>query len=394
MQKKQCRACGCQNLFQVLDLGRMPLAGDFRRLGEKNDLYELDIDACEACGVLQIRRTVDHSVIFNSQYAYVSSTIPSLVRHFEDYAATVALTPGKMGSKKLLEVGCNDGIFLLPLNRAGYHTVGIDASENVVQMARSKGLDVKLGVFGRKTTDEILNQYGLFDVITCSNVFAHNPDIKQFTESVERLLSPAGEFWVEVHSAHALFSGLQWDCFYHEHCFYWTIHALLTFLEKYNLHLKSYQTTAMHGGALRAVFSRKIKKACTISERRLSLQDWTLFKENSLRSRELIRSAVNELPIHYAYGAAGRAVTLINWSGIADRLEFVVDGSPYRYGRVIPNTKIPIISEKEFFEGKDHHGWCFVTAHNYLDSIREKMSKNFPREMIHFVTPLPDVRIQ
>ncbi len=392
--KTVCRACGSSSLFEVLDLGKMPLAGDFRPMGETNELYPLAIDGCETCGVLQVRETVPSSLLFHPRYCYGSSTVPGLVRHFEHYAVEAASANfDNKNPQLLLEVGCNDGVFLQPLKKAGYRVVGIDASENVAKMAQSRGLDVHVGFFNQESAKALRSQYGLFDVVTCSNVFAHNPQVKEFIEAVNLLLKPTGEFWVEVHSAHGLYEGLQWDCFYHEHCFYWTIHALVYFMEKTGYLLKNYQLTPMHGGALRAVFSRG-GTLTPVREKKISTKQWVDFGKRCKKSKSQIQSRLADLPLRYAYGAAGRAVVLINWTGIAERLQFVVDGSPLRYGKAIPNTRVPIISEDEFFRKSDLNEWCFVTAHNYLSDIRQKVERNFKNRSFRFVTPLPDVEIE
>lgn len=389
----ECRNCRSRDLYEVLDLGEMPLAGDFRLPGEKNRLYPLAIDSCGQCGVLQVRELVAHSVIFHPGYSYASSTVPGLVKHFEEYARKVAL-PSGAAPKRLLEVGCNDGVFLEPLRRAGYSVVGIDASENVVGMARARGLDVHVGTFGKATATALEASHGRFDVVTCSNVFAHNPMVNEFVEGVKQVLAPSGEFWVEVHSVHSLHAGLQWDCFYHEHCFYWSIHALQLCLGEAGLRLRRWGTTPMHGGALRAVFSF-VGEVSAPSIPEFTRADWEEFRRDCLRSRILVRDSVNSLPIRYAYGAAGRAVTLLNWTGIAPKLDFMIDGSPLRYGKLVPNTELPVISETSFFAGeRETNDWCFVTAHNYLDGIREKVVAAFPGRPMKFVTPLPHVTIR
>lgn len=390
----RCRACGGGALYEVLDLGNMPLAGDFRAAGESNRLYPLAIDGCESCGVLQIRETVDQAILFNPKYCYSSSTVRGLVRHFENYAREVALAPGTIKPKHLLDIGCNDGIFLEPLSRVGYEVVGIDASENVALMARNKGFDVHVGFFNLETARRLNRQYGYFDIITCSNVFAHNFLLDEFIQAVDFLLDPKdGQFWVEVHSAYRLYEGLQWDCFYHEHCFYWTIQALQACLKKYGYNVKHYQTTNMHGGAIRAVFA-KSNNSLEVMDKQLTPYDWRRFAKQCLRSRKLIQETLEKLPICYAYGAAGRAVTLINWAGIEKKIDFVVDGSPLRFNKLIPNTNIPIISEDIFFKRPELNDWCFITAHNYFDEIRAKVQDGFPNKEIKFVTPLPYVAIR
>jgi SAM-dependent methyltransferase len=388
-----CRVCGSENLNEVLDMGVMPLAGDFLSAGVSNELFPLAIDGCESCGVLQVREIVDQSLLFGPAYCYASSTIPDLVKHFRSYAQSASRKFGEGRKKRLLEIGCNDGVFLKPLAEFGFDVVGIDASENVANMAQSKGLDVHVGFFGKETASNLKESYGEFDVVTCSNMFAHNPDVNEIIEAVDDLLSPEGEFWIEVHSAHKLYEELQWDCFYHEHCFYWTIEALVNCMAMHGFKLKHYENTDMHGGALRAAFS-KTGKSAEIFESNIKISDWQSFRQKCLRSRELIRECVEQLPVHYAYGAAGRAVMLINWAGIADQLDFVVDGSSLRYGKVIPNTSVPIISEEEFFARQDCTNWCFVTAHNYFEGIREKVDLAFPAEDIKFILPLPGISIR
>ncbi len=389
-----CRACGRSELFEVLDMGQMPLAGDFRSMGEPNRLYPLAIDGCASCGLLQVRETVDRSVLFHPNYSYASSTVPVLVRHFEAYAKAVAAFAEKGGRpKKLLEVGCNDGVFLEPLTRVGFEAVGIDASANVGAMAQERGLQVQVGFFDGASARELVNKYGPFDVVTCSNVFAHNPDMNDFLSAVHLALASDGEFWVEVHDAKRLFEALQWDCFYHEHCFYWTIHTLTSALARHDLGLMAHTYTPMHGGAIRAAFA-KGKAGIEIHEPPVAPQDWRLFGERCERSRDAIRACLAKLPIRYAYGAAGRAVCLINWTGIEDSLQFVVDGSPLRAGKAIPNTRIPIIPESEYFRRSDLNEWCFVTAHNYLEEIRKKVEANWSDQRTWFVMPLPHVRVE
>lgn len=342
---------------------------------------------------MQVRDLVAHSVIFNKGYSYSSSTVPGLVEHFAQYARERALA-SSVAPKRLLEVGCNDGVFLVPLSECGYSVVGIDASENVAAMARARGLDVHLGVFGPETADMLLERYGRFDVVTCSNVFAHNPNVNDFAEAVGRVLTATGEFWVEVHDAQQLLEGLQWDCFYHEHCFYWSIQALARCLESAGLWLKGWTTTRMHGGSLRAVFQPRPPDTPITMPPKLGVTEWEAFRGRCLRSKMAIHDSVAALPIHYAYGAAGRAVTLINWSGIAGSLDFIVDGSALRYGHQIPNTDVPVISESSFLAGeREINDWCFVIAHNYLDGIRRRVAAAFPSQPFKWVTPLPHVAI-
>jgi predicted TPR repeat methyltransferase len=382
-----CRACSGA-LVEVIDMGNMPLAGDFRLLGEKNALFPLAVDVCAACGLLQVREVPPLDTLFNEHYSYASSTIGSLVEHFRTYAELASHCDV---GRKLLEVGCNDGIFLKPLRQLGFDVVGIDASNNVAEMARACGLRVQTGIFNESKAKALVSEHGRFDIITCSNVFAHNPDINGFLAGVSVALSETGEFWVEVHSALALHATLQWDCFYHEHCFYWTPDALVNALRRWGFYPISVQATSMHGGGIRARFSRR-ETASDLELPQLDVKDWLTFSQRAIRSRDVLADSIARLEIEYAYGAAGRAVTLINWARLP--LAYVVDGSPLRAGKAIPNMDIPIISESEFRDRPLISDWCLVSAHNYVDSIAMKVRDWFPDNDVKFVTPLPHVTIR
>lgn len=375
----------------VLDLGMMPLAGDFRPVGEINERYPLAIDGCRVCGLLQVREPVPFETLFGPDYHYASSTVPSLVRHFESYAEAVSGKYYPRGTR-ILEVGCNDGIFMEPLIRRGFDVVGLDASDNVAEMARRKGLWAHTGRFDADMADALTRVSGRFNVVTCSNTFAHDPNLSGFLDALDLALGTGGEFWVEVHDAISILDGLQWDFFYHEHCLYWTIHSLCDALSRRGYSLLRWGRTPMHGGSIRAAFRKDVTPIVSMPGDRLPTpQDWQAFARRAWRSKEILKECVHWLPVRYAYGASGRATTMINWSAIGDRIAFVVDGSPLRYGKAVPGTGIPIKSEEEFFSNIPP-GWCLVTAFTHIDDIRRKVETRAGRP-VTMVTPIPQVSV-
>ena len=109
---EKCRVCSSNELHNVFSLKSIPLAGDFKiSQHTKDEEFPLDLLFCEKCKVVQIAQTIDLNRLFNT-YAFSSSTIPSLVEHFKNYANWIQST---ISPKRVLEVGCNDGILLEPL---------------------------------------------------------------------------------------------------------------------------------------------------------------------------------------------------------------------------------------------------------------------------------------
>jgi 2-polyprenyl-3-methyl-5-hydroxy-6-metoxy-1,4-benzoquinol methylase len=147
--------------------------------------YHLDLTECVDCGLLQVTNLPPIEEVFHAEYRYSSSTIPDLVSHFTNYADFLVQRLPK--GAKILEFGCNDGVLLTQLRERGFVCVGVDASDNVASLARAKGLEVHTGFL----TPEFVRAMGLncdFDLITCSNVFAHIHDIESTMIAIKLLL--------------------------------------------------------------------------------------------------------------------------------------------------------------------------------------------------------------
>ncbi len=248
MKRIICRGCGSKNLRLLYDFGQQPLAGHFPAnvidsLGAKR--YPLDLSQCSHCGLLQVTTLPPIDEVFNDDYRYSTSTIPSLVEHFKQYAKWIGLCL-PVGSR-ILEFGCNDGALLTVLADKGYICKGVDASGNIVALARSKGLDVDEGFFNLKyVVDHSLES--TYDFITCSNVFAHIDNLNEITLSAWTALKPNGLFCIEVHDGNTIYSEDQFDTIYHEHLSYFTSDSIKAHLDLNGFELVSDIRTDMHGG--------------------------------------------------------------------------------------------------------------------------------------------------
>src|SRR5437660_5650637 len=168
-----CRGCNAAAVRPFLDLGPLPLAGGFLRGPEDiaaESRYPLLISVCDNCGLVQIVDPVDPEILFGD-YSFATGTVPGLVRHFDAYAQWIA---DRYAPSTVIEFGANDGTLVAALAQRGMRAVGIDMAPNVTQMARDRGLEVLTGAFGPGTVPELLDLAGPADLVTGSNVFAHN----------------------------------------------------------------------------------------------------------------------------------------------------------------------------------------------------------------------------
>lgn len=391
-----CRACGEARLRLFLDLGEMPLAGGFLsgpEAIESERIYPLRIYVCEACALVQIIDAIDPDVLFQD-YSFASSTVAALVDHFRDYARWLfdRFTP-----KRVIEFGCNDGVLLEPLSALGVDAWGVDVSENITTIARTKGLQVLTGFFDERAAAEIRARAGPADVVTGSNAFAHNKNPATVLDATKNVLAPKGQLCLEVMYAGDLLELMQWDTLYHEHLTFYSLGTLRVLLERFGFHPVHAERIRMHGGSLRVTAglqptqASESLRAIEEYEHKIQLNEpdtWIDFGARVGRKIDIVRDVFAVLCRErriWGYGAAGKATMWVNACGM-HYLEAIADASPLRAGKLMPGTHTPIV----FPDAMREHppDVVFVTAWNYADGIR----RNEAWYDGIWATPLPDLR--
>jgi SAM-dependent methyltransferase len=369
----------------VYDFGEQPLAGvfpEFPESVEKVSRYPLDLTRCDACSLLQVTNLPPIQEVFHADYRYSSSTVPGLVRHFEGFADWLFRILGT--GALVFEFGCNDGVLLERLRARGIECSGIDASDNVASLAREKRLNVSTGFL----TPQFVHGAGLsgsFDLVTCSNVFAHIHDLGSVLESVRLLLRPSGLFAVEVHDGDLLIKECQFDTIYHEHLTYFTESTLREVLAREGFEFVRCEKTPMHGGSLRFLARSAGKRTDAGGNSPTSHVEVVSSMKGAV---ERCRRELQELYARngklVGYGAAGRSQMFLNVTGTGKLFDQVFDDSPLRQGRFVAGTDIPISA----YSGQ--LGRCVVLlAWNYAPEISARVGRSYEQ----VVTLLPSMRL-
>lgn len=382
MYRTTCRACGKNKLLKILDLSPQPLAGGFLSPDtdsiQKEKLYPLPIDICQNCGLVQTLHVIPPKVLFTN-YCFSSSTIPSLVTHFENYAKWLKK---KFKPEFVVEFGCNDGILMEPLERLGVKTCGIDISKNITEMAKEKGLNSIQGFFDEKMAEKIIKKNGRADIVTGSNAFPHNDYPEIILKAAKKILKKDGHLCLEIMYAGDLLESLQWDSMYHEHLNYFCVSTLEVLLNRFGFHTVDVERLPMHAGSLRVVAAVDPKEKAQESvaailkyeklKKMTEVATWQEFSKQVRRKIDIVRTVMKKLSASgrvWGYGAAGRATMWVNACEMT-YLEAMVDSSPLRSGRLMPGTHTPIVFPDAL--RVDPPDYIFVTAWNYFETIRKK----------------------
>ena len=390
-KRECCASCTSKNLRNILDLGIVPLAGNFPKKEELSEVetYPLALQFCEDCKLVQTDSVIDPDVLFRD-YRYLSSI--GLTDYFKGVAVELD-NKYNLSGKDILEFGCNDGVLLKPLVELGANAIGIDPSINVSKIARDKGLNVITDYFN-------IDNFGgdewedKFDIIISNNTFAHIIDINSVVKSVKHCLKDGGKFIFEVHYLKSLIDELQWDNIYHEHIYYYSVTSLKNMLGKFGLSIIDVENRDIHSGSIRVTAEKSGKESEKVSEIIESERD-TICDVNYLDIfQKLVNKHIEDFKDEIkkskdkglkicGYGASGRANMFCNITNIDDTIiDFIVDESPERCGRYIANKNIPIVDVETLKNSEVD--LLIIFAWNYSKMIMEKTKYKKYNYMVAF----------
>ena len=390
MSLHQCRLCGTRLTRTFVDLGMSPLCESYvpeNRLDVAEIFYPLHVRICEACLLVQLPAYVSGEEIF-SDYAYFSSYSDSWVAHAKRYAEAMTERLDLTPSSLVTEVASNDGYLLQHFHSAGIPVLGVEPAANVAAAARARGIRTEVQFLGADTGREIARKHGRADLVAGNNVFAHVPDIKGFAAGLRELVKDEGIVTLEFPHLLRLIERRQYDTIYHEHFSYLSLLTSSRALETAGLRVVDVDELATHGGSLR-VYARpheiggepteRVKAVLAAEEAAglhtvAGLDDFAsvVLKIKSDLLGFLLGAAAEGRSVA-GYGAPGKGNTLLNHCGIrSDLLSYTVDRSPFKQGKFLPGTHIPIYAPERLAETEPDY--ILVLPWNLRDEISRQLS--------------------
>src|SRR2546426_607518 len=356
-----CRFCGASMCHTFVDLGMSPLCESYvpaARLNQMEPFYPLHVYVCQVCFLVQLQEYISPAEIF-SEYAYFSSYSDSWVAHATRYTDMI-VERLKLGPESfVVEVASNDGYLLQHFVKRGIPVLGIEPAANIAPVAEEKGVPTLAKLFGRQTARELVAEGTQADLLVGNNVLAQVPDVNDFVAGMKLLLKPGGVITLEFPHLMRLMQENQFDTIYHEHFSYFSFMTAERIFVAHGLTLFDVEELPTHGGSLRIYACHAEDSSRSVSERatKLSareesagfnrLETYASFTdqvhETKRRLLEFLISAKRKGKRIAGYGAPGKGNTLLNYCGIrTDFLDYTVDRNPYKHGKFLPGTHIPI----------------------------------------------------
>jgi len=329
------------------------------QLDEMEPTYPLHVRICDECLLVQLPAYVSAADTF-SDYAYFSSYSTSWVEHARRYAVDM-IGRLRLGPASLVtEVASNDGYLLQHFVALGIPVLGVEPAANIAAAAREKDVRTEVVFLGEETGQKLRAQYGPATLVCGNNVYAHVPDLVDFTKGLRALVADDG--WVTLEFPHLLrlIEQRQYDTIYHEHFQYYTLLTAQRALATGGLRLIDVDQLPSHGGSLR-VYARpaevdepptqRVRDLLAVEEAAglHTVAGHAGFDDAVGRVKrdllEFLIGAARSGATVVGYGAPGKGNTLLNHCGVrSDLLGYTVDRNPHKHGCFLPGTHIPIYS--------------------------------------------------
>lgn len=403
-----CRHCGTPLIHTFLDLGFAPPSNAYlteQDLSCPETWYPLKTKVCDACWLVQTEDYADAATLFTPDYAYFSSTSSGWLEHARRYADRVIDELALCGQSLVIEVASNDGYLLKNFVAAGIPCVGIEPTASTAAVAEKQGIPVLREFFGEELGIRLASENKQADLIAGNNVYAHVPDINDFTSGLKAALKPSGVVTLEFPHLMRLIEHSQFDTIYHEHFSYLSLHTVARLFAAVGLRVWKVEELPTHGGSLRvwgchadgpfepdasvdALLGEETRRGLQRLETYLAFQPRAERIKNDLLTFLIEQKRAGKTVA--AYGAAAKGNTLLNFAGVRkDLLPYVCDRAPSKQGKFMPGSHIPIHAPSRL--AADRPDAVLILPWNIAQEVRNE-NMALTEGGVQFFTAVPELR--
>lgn len=356
---EQCRACGAGRVARLLDLGPQPPSNRYPAAGsEDDDAYPLVLGQCTECGLLQLIEPMQPDMV-RSRHSWLSYNEPE--GHLDSLVARLCELIPNNGDARILGVTYKDGSTLSRFQGRGYGSVYcLDPLTDLGVHEPNAGLETIQGALGKELGLDLARRHGKADLVIVRHVLEHVHKPAAFLQGLLALTKPGGYLVLEVPDSSKFVHSGDYCFLWEEHIAYFSERTLKSFLQGQGAELLAIwrYPYAMEDSLIAVVRC----PATGASRRRVSpvlklAEETTIgwrFAEQFNEVRDAYRvhlAALREQGKRIAaFGAGHLGAKFLNFFGLSEFVECVIDDNPHKDGLCMPGSRLPIVGSAKLYE--------------------------------------------
>jgi 2-polyprenyl-3-methyl-5-hydroxy-6-metoxy-1,4-benzoquinol methylase len=341
----------------------MPKAAQF--LPEAKSLkddkgVDLEVCQCSGCGLVQLSSKPVPYYKESIRAAGFSDEMKDFrKKQFKEFVQRYSLF-----GKKIIEVGCGLGEYLLLMQESKVKAHGLEYSEKSAEICVKNGLKVSRG-FIDNSNYKIDN--APFDGFFMLNFLEHLPDPNSTLRGIYNNLTDDAVGLVEVPNFDMLLRNKLFSEFMSDHLFYFTADTLSTALK-----INGFEIIECNQVWRNYIISAVVKKR--------KRQDISHFSEQQKKIKKQIEEYISRFGDKKVaiWSAGHQALAVISLMNLGDKIKYIVDSATFKQNKFTPVSHIPIVSLATL--ESDPVDAIIVMAASYSDEvtriIQKKINKN------------------
>lgn len=400
----RCRVCRAERLAEILDFGDLVLTGVFPASPTEHvSSGRVRLLLCQDCGLVQLGDTFPPEEMYGDNYGYRSGLNASMVAHLERIARRLETRVDLQAGDRVLDIGANDGTLLRSYTTPGLKRIGIDPTIAKFREFYTDDIAAVDDFFSAAAYERVAD--GPARVVTSIAMFYDLEDPVAFARDIRSVLSDDGVWYFEQSYMPWMLRSGAYDTICHEHLEYYSLTTIKRILDDAGLYLIDAATNAVNGGSISVVASPSPGDGPSVyaqwlleqeaSDRVHSPEAWVEFRQK-VRSRQkdlhsLLTRLVDSGASVMALGASTKGNVLVMTTPVTQELVSKVgDVNPYKFGRFLPGSGIPIVSQDEVLS--ERPDYLLILPWHFRETFMQSLAP-YLASGGRLIFPLPDLEV-
>ena len=399
-----CRGCSSGNLQTVWALEKSPYGDLFqqtRPLALNLPSHSLTLALCNTCSLLQITEITDLEQQ-HDQYLYNSKTTHGLGKFYSHTANRLISDFSLIAEDLIVDIGSNDGSFLINFKKKGFQVLGIEPAEMSTKEAREHGIDTIQSYFDSNVVAQILDKHKYPKLISINYTLANVPNVQSFLELISELMDEDSILSIITGYHPDQFTVNMFDYVGHDHLSYFTVESINLICESLDLKILDVSRVEHKGGSIQILIAKTIFKQDSqpsVSQM-LQREKWLGTRSTSfyqgLKSRieeavSLVKKNLESQEFDYLNGVGASISTTYfsNQFSIADKLSALFDDDVNKIGRFSPGSGIEVFPLNTLPSGEKH--LTIILAWQHTEKLLNRLQENNFRGRVLIPLPTPKI---